>query len=92
VAQVTAFSWLLPCVSCARGEPSRHPSVSSGQSLEAVPFSVVVDRPVSGGVGREATEDEARLYWADSTLKAPLFHGGTRVHDVLQQLKRRLKN
>ena len=31
-------------------------------TAEAVPFPVVVDRPVSGGAGREATGAEARLY------------------------------
>jgi len=30
--------------------------------LEAVPFPVVVDRPVLGDVGREAAGAEARLY------------------------------
>jgi len=50
-------------------------------TTEVVPFPVVVERPVSGGVGREAAGAEARLYCVGSyaALKAPLFHGGAGV-------------
>jgi len=48
---------------------------------KAVPFPVVVERPVLGGVGREASGAEARSYCVElyAALEAPLFHGGAGV-------------
>lgn len=59
--------------------PSRKPEVfrDALPRPEAVPFPVVVGRPVSGGVGREAAGAEARLHCVElyAALEAPLFQG-----------------
>jgi hypothetical protein len=58
-------------------------------TAKVVPFPVVVDRPVSGVVGKETAGAEARLYCVElyAALKAPLFHGSARIREIPQRLK-----